>query len=285
MEWTSRYFAGLRDELNKANGFMAIGGVFFAFIGVVTAGLAQIILIALGGVIVLASVVPALVRAIPKPLPSVADCAGQELNLATYRSLHPRPPAIGITGVEEVGKTALKNYLLHHPQQHGATQRITARITATLEHPDTYVAIVDGPGDTMNQQFKIADVSDILLVLLDHNIVPGQTTVAPGRLDYHRLFGRQLRSNLMNEWQSRSPRVRLRVHILLNKRDEWQKADTADQAALRQLLADERDEWKRLTFVDSVSAVEHANTQAADISALANSIKEDISALPQFEED
>ena len=193
IRWLTRCKNGLNAELDKNNGLLALGGLILAFIGIVTGGVARLVLVIAGGAVAFLAVAPALVKAVPKKIRPVKDYDGQEISLADLHSLDPIPPSIGILGISEVGKTALKNYLLRHSQQQGRTQDITARITSTLEHPGTYVAVIDGPGDTHDQQFDIAAEAEVLIVMLDHNIVPGQSDIAPGRIQKHKEFGVQLR--------------------------------------------------------------------------------------------
>lgn len=282
--WTIRYVSGLKEELNKSNGLAAIGGFFFGFVSLATSGILQVALLVVGALIVLAAVGPAFINAIPEKIVEVKEYSGQEISLETYRGIDHRPPSIGIVGVEEVGKTVLKNYLLSDPQQEGTTQKITARITTTFEHPDIYVAVLDGPGDSTSQQFSIAREADILVVLLDHNIVAGQLTIAPVRIEQHKRFGRDIREQLQIKWAEKVPRYKLRVHLLLNKRDDWEKATPDNQAELLELLEDERILWRNLTFVDNeVTAAKHASTYTSDVSSLANLLKKDWSAMQQIE--
>lgn len=277
--WVRRYTSNLSEELNRANGFLAIGGVFLSLVGVVASGLLQLVLLATGGLIIATAVAPGLIRAIPAPLKPISDYVGQEVSIPTYSSISPIPPSIGILGVEGVGKTALKNYLLHHPQQQGSTQKITARITTTIENSSTYIAVIDGPGHSMAQQFEIASTAEVLIVLLDHNIVPGQTDTASSRIEHHQLFNRQLRDHLKNSWDRQKPATGAHIHLLMNKRDEWEQSSAADQALLIAELDSQKAAWESMRFVDCVVASPHANIYASDISVLATAVKQHLQSL------
>jgi hypothetical protein len=139
----------------------------------------------------------------------------------------------------------------------------------------TYLAVLDGRGESVAQQFEIADQAEILLVLLDHNEIDNKTDPSNDRLKAHNYFGVQLRDYLIDHANNRrlfAARGR-RVHILLNKKDLWSKASAEEQQDLRKVFAAEVQAWKTALGAEVTSA-EHSNASAEDIANLVIALKD-----------
>jgi hypothetical protein len=178
--------------------------------------------------------------------------------------------------MDQSRKTTLRDLLLQLPPTEEATQTITARVTAAVRNPTTFMALIDGRGEAFGQQFEVARYADIVLVLLDHNLVDGQTTIGPGRLDQHKELGNQVRLTMAEEWKTHDHerKRRLHVHILLNKADEWETGGKDVEHELMQLLESEEALWKSVQGVESVTTARHSNIRAADIARLAMAIRD-----------
>ncbi len=144
MKWLGRYWAHLQGELNKVNGAAAVGGLGLAGASFFSEGKARLALIIVSLLLLAPIILIAMWRAIPPKVKSPADSVGRELHIADFRSIEPPISGVGIIGREKAGKSLLKNYLLFNPEKPDTTQAVTARVTTTIEHPDTYLAILDG---------------------------------------------------------------------------------------------------------------------------------------------
>jgi hypothetical protein len=261
-------------ELNNVNGLWAIAGFLFAGAGFLVDGVVQIVVIAIGLVILVPTFVNAVRRSIPPSLMTPERAEGKELVIADLAAIEPPVPGIGIIGPSRVGKTTLRDALLQRSSARQATQRITVHVSSIIKNPTTFLAVLDGRGEAYGQQFEVANAADILCVLIDHNSIDGQSTIGPGRLEKHVEFGDQVRSSLENEWIKRPRAVPLRVHLLLNKEDEWKLSALADQSALHAVLADEEAKWRALQGVGGVSTATHTNNTVESITKLAGAIKD-----------
>lgn len=241
--------------------------------GFYTQGVARWVFIGAGLLIILPTVGLAIIRAIPPRLVSPAQVEGIELFIDDLNSIDPPVATVGIIGPEKSGKTTLRNLLLQTPTAQDITQRVTAHVSSIIKNPTTFLAILDGRGEAYAHQFEIAENASILCVLMDHHLVDGQTTLSPERLEGHRQFGKQVREHLSGRWTKRMPTNSLRVHVLLNKKDEWAKAGPADTQTLMDLLNNEQAQWRALRWVDTVTGSPHSNLESGDISQVANAIR------------
>jgi GTPase SAR1 family protein len=265
--WIDRFASRLGIELNVVAGVVAVGGVLLALAEFVASGAARVALFSSGLLIAAGPVVYALVRARPPQADRPAKVAGTELPLRALEQLHPRVPAVGILGLSGVGKTTLKMRLLHEVAESlPQTQKITVHIASVISNPTTYVAIVDGRGESASQQFEVAEAADIIFVLLDHEdrVVTG---VSEDRLRAHQRFGETLREHLQRkDW--RGP-----VHLLLNKRDLWSSADPGEQDELQAFFAREIEAWSGDRYV-AVTSAEHSNEVPNDNAKLVSALKQ-----------
>jgi hypothetical protein len=265
MNWLRRFWPRLLNQLNVTAGVAGIAALVLTMAGLISPGTAKKVLIASGIALAAVTLIVATVRAWPPHIRNLAEVVGKELQIADLAGLNPPVPAVGLIGDAAVGKTTLKGRLLQQPAQQSAkTDRVTARIG--MIQTEMYIAILDGRGEIFAQQFEVAERTDILIVLLDHNDIdtsnPNQE-----RMEAHIRFGKQLRDYLVAH-----PRMGRRVHVLLNKRDKWQSASDGQQQELRGFFAEEVSEWRN-AFGPEVTSAEHSNDYSADIGALAEQIR------------
>jgi hypothetical protein len=267
--WLRRFLPRLRDQLNLGAGVLAIGALLLGGAGVLANGVWRTALVASCVLLTIGIVGLAMKRAWPPRVLRVLEVEGQELPLADLAKIEPRVPALGILGVGVVGKTTLKNRLLQIPARGlTRTQRVTIHVSSLLRDPTTYFAFVDGGGDSNSQQFDVADHSNILVVLLDHDDIGGATQPNDDRLRAHVEFGKQLRDHLTNHSDRRGP-----IHVLLNKRDLWEQADSDSRQALLAFFTEEAGLWKA-AFGDEVTSAEYSNDVPDDLANLIATIKQ-----------
>jgi hypothetical protein len=262
IHWLRRFGPRLQQQLNVVAGIVGVGAVALALAGFLASGTPRTVLVAAGAATAGIMILVGVVRAWPPKALKPADVAGRDLPIAELPSIYPRVPALGIIGAGAVGKTTLKQRILQLPtSDQGVTQKVTFHISPLLHNHTAYIALIDGRGESYDQQFKIANQADIILVLVDHNDIETTGSNAD-RLTAHRAFGVQIRNHLSRD---KSPKGA--VHVLLNKKDLWQGTGTADQQKIRQFFASEVGLWEA-AFGERVSSAEHSNDVPNDTANL-----------------
>jgi hypothetical protein len=265
--WPVRYVIRLKDELNGVNGIIGVAGIIIGAFGFTTEGVIQVVVWAAGALIAVPPIGYALIKAIPPKRKPLSDFDGKQILMSDLASVDPPPPTLGVVGPVRVGKTTLLDTLLqrYDPEKDIRTKGVTVHI---MYRPTGSWAVIDGRGEDYSQQFEVAKAAQVLCVLLDHNLVSEASGSNDDRIQKHKDFGVQLRAALNNEWQRNKPSHLIPVHLLLNKRDQWQAAGDEDKAALRKMLEHEKEEWEKLTFVDEVTTADHSNSLTGDTTKL-----------------
>jgi len=264
--WLRRFGPRLQEQLNVVAGVVGVAAFALALAGVLAGGTARTLLVVAGASVAGVMVIVGIARAWPPKELKPSDVAGKDLPLADLPSIYPRVPALGILGSGAVGKTTLKKRLLQMPtREKEATQRVTFHVSPLLHDHTRYIALLDGRGESYDQQFEIAAQAEIVLVLIDHNDIE-TTGPNPDRLTSHHDFGIQIRDYLKRHETSKRA-----VHLLLNKKDLWQNADSDDQERIRGFFSNEVDLW-RAALGDGVSSAEHSNNVPNDTAHLIEAI-------------
>lgn len=260
--WFSRFGPRLQNQLNIVAGIVGIGAAALALAGLLAEGTARTVLILLGVVVVCIMLAVGTIRAWPPKDLNPSDVVGEDHPLADLPSIYPRVPGLGILGSGAVGKSTLKSRLLQLPAPRNVyTQNVTFHVSPLLHNHQTYVALLDGRGESYDQQFEIAAKADIVLILLDHNDIDS-TDPNSDRLTAHRDFGIQVRDYLNGH------EIRKKVvHLLLNKTDLWHEADHANQETIRRFFAEEVQRWTD-AFGTAVTKAEHSNNLPDDTARL-----------------
>jgi hypothetical protein len=259
--WPSR-FAG---ELNGTSGLAGAGGAILTGLsfGGLTAASGALALVTGGlGIILMAgAVVAAGAKSLPVPLVNPADIVGEDRSLDQLNSLEPKIFAVGIVGPSHAGKSTLASRILHQPgpTRMSRTHGIHCYVAALQTGPVKYVAMVDGPGDKFAMQFSVVENSQIVYVILDHNAA-GNSETDQARIAEHHEFQRQLREYLA----ARSKRL-VWVHLLLNKRDLWERKS---HGGLLEFLTLETEQWAKSNLSERVTFALHSNEFASDIDRL-----------------
>ena len=222
-----RFWPRLLQQLNIGAGAAGLGALLLTLAGLIVAGPAKLGLRCCGRRHRLHNC-SRRYRGEPWPprIKRPVDVEGTEMEVADLDRLDPPVPAIGIVGASKVGKTTLKSRLLLQEMQGPEirTRRLTARVGTIIHEPTTYLAIIDGSGVYLDQQFEVTDRADILIVMFDHNDIETSDKPNETRWERHIYFGEQLRGYLINHSDKRR-----RIHILLNKKDEWSRETPEEQ--------------------------------------------------------
>jgi len=132
----------------------------------------------------------------------------------------------------------------------------------------TYVALLDGDGGQLFQQFEIAKNADFLLVFVDHNDGDDETRRSMERITDHDMFLKQLESVL----KDREPLSRL--HLVLNKQDLWQKSKSAKE--LQEWFLEHARQWERIGIAKNITYDIHSNKSPSDVSQIIQHIREEV---------
>jgi hypothetical protein len=153
---------------------------------------------------------------------------------------------VGVVGVKRSGKTEIKTRLRDQGQGERDTAHIETHIFRADKDKNIFVALIDGQGaDTgeRQQQFKIADQAQLLVIVLDHNELDENPSIATSRLNEHDEFLKQLRSKFNTRPEKQK---NLRVIFILNKKDLWSTASPQDRQAFENWFSKNVAEWSQL---------------------------------------
>lgn len=264
--WLSLYAKGLWDELTHQSGALAVAAL------IVTAGAltdkvpARPILLTLGWLLAATATILALHRSRPDFPKSIKNAAtsGADIPLEEL-SLYKDIPRVAIVGVPSVGKSTLKDWLLNEEHVDEVSSSTGGR-AIRLGRDDKSIAIVlDGPGGSIQRQYDMAEMSDVICVVLDHSIAQ-DGMVSEMRLGQQANFFGEMRSVLSAEWQKVPPKKQgVKVHILLNKSDLWKQSGPDGQRRLFDFLESERIAWASTRHIEPVTVAHHSNTLMEDM--------------------
>jgi hypothetical protein len=263
-KWPGKFMS----ELNGTSGLAGAGGAVLTGLsfGGLTAASGALALVTGGVGIVLmgAAVIAAGARSFPDRLVNPADIVGEDRSLDQLGNLEPAVFAVGIVGPSQAGKSTLASRILAVPPRNQRTHGLHCYIAALQTAPVKYVAMLDGPGDQYAMQFSVVENSQIVFVILDHNIHE-HATMDKERILEHRRFQKQLRDYLI----AKSKRL-MWVHLLLNKRDLWENLSHDELLAF---LQTETDEWTKSNLSQRVSSAIHSNEKPSDIADTLTEVK------------
>src|SRR5712672_897833 len=148
----------LSENLNGVSGVAGLGGAAFGVASwTLLAGTVAATLSGVGVVITAGAVGYAAWKAIPPQLKPAADLVGATLPLRELQGVAGDIGVISIIGPTQVGKTTLRNCLAIDTAKATRTQEVGACVVALQTVPPSYVAILDGGGEQLAQQFRIAE--------------------------------------------------------------------------------------------------------------------------------
>lgn len=258
-QWPRRF----GTALTKTGGVAGLVGVALTAAGATVSVPA---ILAIGGLTVGGSLVYAAYSAIPPKRQSAAELVGKNLSLHSLEAIEPAILKLGVVGYTQAGKTTFLKQALHRESSTTRTNNVYATILALQSSPTTYVALLDGDGEQLPQQFEIAEHADFLIIFLDHNESDNSISRSKDRLKEHERFLMQLEYHLKRRGHL------ARLHLLLNKRDLWQTSQSA--AELQQWLSARAEQWKRANVAADATWGIHSNRNADDIGKVVRLISE-----------
>lgn len=262
--WPQRF----GKALTEAGGVVGLVGIGISAVG---ATVAAPVVIGVGGATVGGALVYAACRGIPPKMLSAMELVGTIIPLEVLDRIDPPILKLGIVGYTQSGKsTFLKNALQEVPEVE-RTSKVYAAILTLQTSSLTYVALLDGDGEQLPQQFEVAENADFLLVFVDHNYGDDKTAKSKVRIGEHDRFLKQLEFYI----KRREPLPRL--HIVLNKRDLWEKSKNADD--LQEWFSDHVSQWERVCIAENVTSDVHSNMLSNDVNKIIRHIREQVSTL------
>lgn len=265
-EWPKR----IGNSLNGTSGVSGAGGLIISAAGAaVFTGAAATVLATSGFVIAGAAVCYSILSSVPPKLQNPANLVGMTIETSKLEGLWPPVLKIAIVGPSRVGKTTLKNRLHFANNEPLRTQSVSATVIAIPTTPISYLAVLDGGGEKLAQQFRIAELADFLCIVVDHNISDNDPAISNQRKNETSQFLEQIRGHL----HETSSLPKKWIEILVNKRDLWSTIPEVKQKRFIANLEKELQKWKDGNFSKDVSIHPHSNENADDVSRFMNILK------------
>jgi hypothetical protein len=253
-----QYPKNLKDELNGFSGLAGTGGLFGAIasafaapasIASVATGAAALVGVAAFGI--------AAYRAIPPAHLDPKDLTGNSVALPILASIFPKISTVGIVGISQAGKTTLRHALMHQNAPPTRTQHGKAFIMALQSTPQKYIALLDGAGEQYAQQFEIAALADIVVILLDHNDTSTDIRLKQKRIQAHVAFLTQVKHHLIHNGIAKKKAV----IFLKNKSDLWCRAPAGEKKNFEDFCENESQKWLGV-LADNVVKENHSNEKS-----------------------
>ena len=262
-------------KLESVSGLVGIAGVALTVSGAtfLDGGAATALSIG-GGSIVVGVLGYAIWEAIPPVLKNASDLVGHTLDLTELANISPPIRKLAIVGPTRTGKTTLKRRLLFQLPPDERTQAARATIVSIPTNPVTYLAVLDGGGESFSQQFKIAAPADHLCLVIDHNISDHDTEVSAERKEETVEFMKQIRGHLL---EMKSPQ-KIWIEVLANKKDLWEKLSGKDRKPFIDFVSAETRKWEDGNFCRDVRMVPHSNKNPDDVTRFMDVLKSTLSS-------
>ena len=258
-DWPCRFGKALTDT----GGVVGLVGLGISAVGATVAGS---VVLAIGGVTAGGALVYAACRGIPPKMLSAAELVGTDVPLRMLEAIDPPILKLGVVGTTQAGKTTFIQKALHRPPGTTRTNKVYAAVLALQTSPTRYIALLDGDGEQFPQQFEVSENADFLVVFVDHNQSDDGVAKSKDRLDEHDRFLKQL------EFHIRRRGKLSRLHLLLNKRDLWERSKGA--AELEQWLASHAQRWQNANMATETTLGIHSNMVVDDIGSVVRLIAE-----------
>lgn len=263
-KWPSRFGKALADT----SGVVGLVGVGITAVG---ATVAAPVVLALGGATIGGAVVYAGYRGIPPKMLVASELAGSNVSLDALKDIDPPILKLGIVGYTQSGKTTFLKQSLQKSPKTTRTSKVYAAIMALQTSPTVYVALLDGDGEQLPQQFEVAERADFLLVFMDHNQGDKKVAKSKERIEEHDRFLKQL------EFHIKKGGTHARIHVVMNKRDLWEQSKSADE--LLKWFGGHVNQWERVGVAAEITSDVHSNIIAADIGKVIRLITESAEKL------
>lgn len=266
-DWT-QYPKNINRELNGTSGLAAVGLGIASVVGLASSAFAASglgIAITGSGVLLTACAIgKSLWNAVPEQFCNPSDLVGQQFALAELPNIRGNVKKLCVVGPTKAGKSTLVKVLLSQDFPNQRTSEIYASIAVLPSAPLKYLILLDGSGGQFGDQFEIARYADVILVVFDHEESDDVEQLDKARLDKSKEFSDQL-IGFLSKHKNTTTEL---VHILLNKRDLWERLSIADQNYITRFLNEEQEKWTRANVASNVSSEAHSNFETEDIGIL-----------------
>lgn len=262
-----RWWKGFKEELSHIAPLTALAGVGAG--GVALAGSVLLsggaVLLVVGGSIGIAAY-----RSFPLPSVDPESIVGQTFSpLSSIPQLSEDVPFVGVFGETKTGKSTLLRKLQLDTQRPKPTRGLYAAALRTHGPNPKVFFLLDGEGESPAEQSRICKDADLLFFIVDHNLSDTDIRISGSRKDEHMKFWK----DMATFFKDRTSEV-ARIHILLNKKDCWQKS-TAKSEFLG--WGDELVNTIKLGVrCGGVTIDPHSNFETDDVSTVWSKIEETI---------
>ena len=220
---------------------------------------AFIVLAAVGGV---GASAIALWKSWPEAIRPIAEVYGKTIRLEEVSTLDPPPLRIGIVGPSYSGKSTLLQRIAAIPLTNERTIGVFAMVVQIPTLHSRAVALIDGGGQYFTDQFRVAEVAEVLIVVIDHNQSETEKRLSEVRMDEHRQFAWQLREKLKKGGQKKL------IVLLANKADIWRDIGIEETAKFRGYAAEQHQTWANANLGNECVFAEHSNMSADNMTML-----------------
>jgi hypothetical protein len=264
--WPSRTV----QELNGVSGVATLGGIAIGAGGLtILTGAAALALTGAGALIVAGAFGYAVVRGMPPKFKLPQELVGQVVDIHELSNVSPSIPMLSIIGPAQAGKTTLRHRLSFDFSTPARTQQISAFVVSLQTSPPSFFAILDGGGEKLAQQFKIAQLCDCLCIVIDHNKSDSDPAIDVDRLSEHEEFLNQVKHYL--DESKATPKLWTR--FLINKHDLWSSAPPEERSKLENLCKGEVEKWQVGRRAERVDFCAHSNNATQDVAKFMNLLK------------
>ena len=204
-------------ELNSISGLVGVGGVLVGGAGAIAA--TPYVFVA-GCALVGGSILYSGYKAFPRKLLDPNELIGRNLeSLESLSELSEDLPKVGVVGSSGTGKSTLIEKLKRNARLPNPTSKVYAVVMRSGGvSPKTFV-LLDGAGEELQQQFAVAEQSDVLFLIFDHNESKEDALVKNSRLEDHDEFVDQVLPFLVS--RNCAPK---HIFLYLNKCDSWSRS-------------------------------------------------------------
>lgn len=260
-KWPERF----GQEITRTSGVVGFVGVGLAAAGAV---LSAPVVAVVGAITVAGAAVVSATRAIPPKLRSPNELLGKIIKINELDNIYPAVQKLGIIGASSAGKSTLLNRVRHEIPLAERTDELYAVIVALQATGGEYIALIDGAGQEYEQQFIVAENSDLLTIVLDHNESDSVVKANNERIKNQDEFIEQIIFSLKRKG------VKKRIHMLLNKRDVWEKS--ANKENIEKWFLGKVDELAGNNITSQITHAYHSNFMADDVTKYINIIQQEV---------
>lgn len=254
-------------KINSTGGAVGLVGLGVGAAALVSpVGWVSSALIIGSGLTVAGSLGWAALASVPRQFERPENLIGKKLNVEELQNIDPPLRRLGLLGPELAGKTTLLDHIRQHSAANERTERVYAVVIPLPTSPISYVALIDGAGNEYVQQFKVADHSDIVVIILDHNSSSTDSRPDLLRLRRNEAFLEQFKGYLRTLPSQRPDHI----HFMLNKQDLWEFHP--DEADLLSWFDAQVDSWKGAGLTQSVTMALHSNMRPSSITTFVQGI-------------